>query len=62
MKKLLLTGVLLCAGALLLGCGDKIVLHCDGCGNEVAVDADSGMTEDWIILCRDCQKKLDNGN
>ena len=61
MKKLLLTDVLLCAGALLLGCGSKmIVLHCDGCGNEVEVDADSGMTEDWIILCKDCQKKLND--
>ena len=42
---------------LMLGCAKKI-LHCDGCGKEVKVSADSNLTEDSIILCDDCQKKL----
>ena len=42
---------------LMLGCAKK-TLHCDGCGKEVKVSADSNLTEDSIILCKDCQKKL----
>ena len=34
------------------------ILHCDGCGKEVEVDADSGGEEDWIILCEDCKAGL----
>ena len=43
---------------LMLGCAEKKTLHCDGCGKEVKVSADSNLTEDSIILCDDCQKKL----
>ena len=42
---------------LMLGCAKK-TLHCDGCGREVKVSADSNLTEDSIILCKDCQNKL----
>jgi len=42
---------------LMLGCAKK-TLHCDGCGSEVKVSADSNLTEDSLILCKDCQKKL----
>ena len=47
---------LVCA-LLMLGCAKK-TLHCDGCGKEVKVSADSNLTEDSIILCKDCQNKL----
>ncbi len=43
---------------LLFGCGETKALHCDRCGKEIKVAVDSNMTEDWIILCEDCQKVL----
>lgn len=58
MKKLLTVGVVLCAALMLFGCKEKRIVHCDGCGKEIKVDADSDTTEDWIILCDECQKKL----
>ncbi len=60
MKKLI--SVLLAVAAILslTACEkEKIVLHCDGCGKELTFDADSGMTEDWIILCDDCRASID---
>ena len=59
MKKLLclLMAVLMLA-ALLAGCGEKKTLHCDRCGKELKVNADSNMEEDWIIYCSDCEKAL----
>lgn len=51
--------LLLCLLAL-VACGKPgKILHCDGCGKEVKVSADSTMDEDAIILCRDCQKLLE---
>ena len=35
------------------------ILHCDRCGREVEFDADSNMTEDWIIVCKECRKDMD---
>ena len=29
-------------------------LTCDGCGNVVEVEADSNMTDEWILFCEDC--------
>ena len=43
---------------LLAGCGEKKIVHCDGCGKECKIAADSPMEEDWIIYCSDCEKKL----
>ncbi|MBP3633431.1 MAG: hypothetical protein J6J43_02530 [Oscillospiraceae bacterium] len=39
-------------------CGEKRILHCDGCGVECKVDADSNMTEDWLIYCKDCNNEI----
>ena len=60
MKKL---GIGLCVLALLLGgCGKAITVHCDGCGAEVALEADSKITEDWIVFCKTCEEdKLGGG-
>ncbi len=45
--------------ALLLGgCGGTKALHCDRCGKEVRVPADSNMDADWILYCADCEKEL----
>lgn len=59
MKKLLIVGIALCALSMLFGCGEKKVLHCDRCGKEITVPADSNMTEDWIIVCEDCKKDIE---
>ena len=36
---------------LLIGCGEKKTLICDGCGKAVSVQADSNMDDSWIIFC-----------
>ena len=43
---------------LMFGCAATKTVHCDGCGKEIKVPADSNTDEDWIILCDDCQAKL----
>ena len=43
---------------LLIGCGEKKTLICDGCGKEVSVKADSNITDSWIIFCSQCEKEL----
>ena len=61
MKKLV---CLLAVAALLLtaaACGATKTLHCDGCGVEVTVEADSNMEEDWIIYCGPCNQELFGG-
>lgn len=57
-KKLLLLALLALCVLALVGCGKTKTLHCDGCGKEVQYEADSDITEDAIILCKDCQAKL----
>lgn len=42
---------------LLCGCETK-TLHCDHCGAEVKVSADSNMEEDWTIYCETCNEEL----
>ncbi len=58
MKKTVICVTVLALALLFSGCEKTITLHCDGCGKEVKQPASSNMTEDWIILCKDCQKKL----
>ena len=56
MKKgiFLLLGLALCLG--LCACGAERTVHCDSCGKEVQVDADSNITEDWILFCKECEE------
>ena len=56
-KRLLLIFALILLLAL-TACGAKKIVHCDSCGREIEIDADSDMTEDWIILCSECKKAL----
>ena len=63
MKKLLAVGIALLLLPL-FGCakeekGPVVIVHCDGCGKELEYPADSGVTEDWILLCSDCNTKAD---
>ena len=58
MKKVI---ILLSVVALLLAlaaCGATKILHCDHCGEEVEVEADSNMEEDWIVYCGKCNEEL----
>ena len=45
----------------LTACGAEKILHCDYCGAEVKVKADSNMEEDWIIYCGPCNEELFGG-
>ena len=54
----LLLLIVLAAALLLVGCGATKTLHCDRCGKELKVSADSNMEEDWTIYCSDCEKAL----
>ena len=58
MKKTAAVVLTLCLMTVLSSCGEKKTLHCDNCGKEVTVSADSNMTEDWIVYCSDCEKEL----
>ena len=42
----------------LAACGKTKTVHCDHCGEEIAIDVNSNMTEDWIIFCKTCEKDL----
>jgi hypothetical protein len=59
-RALTLLLAVIAALTLLTGCGlmKTKTLHCDYCGREVKVSADSDMTDDWIIYCSDCEKEL----
>ncbi len=58
MKKLLGLTLILTLLALLPSCEEKKILHCDGCTREVEVAVSSGMDEEWIIYCAECEKSL----
>ena len=30
---------------------------CDGCGTAITVDADSNITDEWILFCKTCEKE-----
>ena len=61
MKKLLIALLIALCLLSLAACGKSRIVHCDGCGKEIKVSANSNMTEDWIILCSECQAKADAG-
>lgn len=58
LKKILLIITVLAMMLTFAGCGEKIALHCDSCGEEVMADADSNMDESWLIYCEKCEKEL----
>ena len=57
MKKLIALSLTALLVLSLAACGNKVTLHCDGCGKEIS--ADSKMNEDWIIFCKDCEPDID---
>lgn len=58
-KKIL--GILLVLAMILtfVGCGEKKIVHCDSCGAEIEVEADSDVNEDWTLFCSECESKLE---
>ena len=43
---------------ILCGCGETKIVHCDHCGDEITLEADSNITEDWIVFCKQCEEDL----
>lgn len=61
MKFIRILALVLALSALLLGCKDTRTVKCDRCGTELTIDADSNMTDDWIIFCHDCENEAFGG-
>ena len=57
-KKLIIIGAVAASLVLLSACGEKKILHCDACGEEVKVKASSNMEEDWLIYCEKCNEEF----
>ena len=62
MKKFI--AIILCLLMLMafVGCGATKIVHCDKCGTELEIEADSNMTEDWMILCGKCESEAAEEN
>ena len=59
MKKFVCMLLVVALCFLFVGCGVPTkTLHCDRCGKEVKVAADSNMTEDWDLFCPECAEEL----
>ena len=35
---------------------------CDGCGEAIIVEADSNITDEWIVFCKTCEEDLFGDN
>ncbi len=44
--------------AVLVSCGKQKTVHCDRCGKELHISADSNVDESWTLYCSDCEKEL----
>ena len=49
---------LLFALLMLTACGETKTVTCDGCGKTIEIEANSNITEDWIVYCEDCELAL----
>ena len=60
MNRLKIMCFLLAMAMLLLSaCGkEQRTVICDGCGAQIQVDADSNITDEWILFCDTCEKDL----
>ena len=50
--------LLLVLGSIFISCGRQKTVHCDRCGKELHISADSNVDESWILYCADCEKEL----
>ena len=60
MKRKMISLILCLLAALLLlsACGQSKIVHCDRCGKEIKLSADSNITEDWIVFCKECEAEI----
>ena len=60
MIRKLVTAIVLAAAAtiLLTGCAKTKIVHCDRCGKEITLSADSRITEDWTVFCTECEEEI----
>lgn len=59
MKRLIAIALLILALLGLAACGgEKRIVHCDRCGKEIEIPADSNVTEDWIVMCKECEEEV----
>ncbi len=61
-KWILTTAALLCLLSLLPGCAKSRIVHCDRCGAEITLNADSNIDEDWIVFCKTCEEEAFGDN
>ncbi len=55
LKKAVLSIIILSFALCAVSCKNETKeLICDGCGKVVEVEADSNMTDEWIIFCGEC--------
>ena len=58
----LLCLLLALALVLLTGCSKETrTVTCDGCGAEITLEADSKITDEWIVYCKTCEQELFGG-
>ena len=59
MKRLIAALLLVLVLLGLAACGGETrIVHCDRCGKEVVLPADSKITEDWIVFCKECEAEV----
>lgn len=59
MRKVLCLLLIVAMVLMMAACGGETrTVTCDGCGTEVRVDADSKITDEWILFCKTCEKEL----
>lgn len=53
MKKIIILSLIAALVFCMTSCKKK-ELVCDGCGKTVQVEANSNMTDEWILFCEEC--------
>lgn len=56
-KRIIITVIAASLVFVLASCGAKTV-KCDHCKEDIKVSADSNITDDWIMYCKDCNESL----
>ena len=62
MKKLICALLAVLMLLSMTACGPKKPVHCDACGEAVEIEADSNMTDEWLIYCGPCNEELFGDN
>ena len=58
MKRIMICLLLAAIVLMTAACGKEgRTVTCDGCGTAITVDADSNITDEWILFCKTCEKE-----